>query len=159
MNYRPRRMLKKESNQLKAKVGEVMSTRFVSVEPKESIDVAIEQIIKSHQTGAPVLNEHKNPIGFLSQKDCLKLATQLRYFNGFPGIVEDYMTKDVSFLTESTSLFDAIQAFIKNWYHAYPVVNEKEQVVGLLTRKKVLEYVNAINQTHWFTSNNAIDSM
>ncbi|SMF01707.1 CBS domain-containing protein [Pseudobacteriovorax antillogorgiicola] len=157
MNYHPRRILKKDSNQLMVTVKEVMSRRFVSVDPDECIDDAIQKIVRSHQTGAPVLNQRRNPVGFLSQKDCLKLVTNLRYFNGFPGTVEDYMTSNVKVLQANCSLFDAVQAFIDNWYHAYPVVNESSAVIGLLTRRRVLDYVNSINQTSWFDMNSAVD--
>lgn len=151
MNFQPRKLVVKENNQLAVTVESVMSKRFVWVQASAHIESAIEKILKSNQTGAPVLNKNKEPVGFLSQKDCLKLATQLRYFNSYPGYVSDYMTQNVEVLQGTNKLFDAINCFIDKWYHAYPVVNPNNQVIGLLTRKKVLEYVKSINQTSWYS--------
>ncbi len=150
MNFQPRKVVVKENNQLAITVEGVMTRRFVWVSSSANIEEAIEKIVKSNQTGAPVLNKNKEPVGFISQKDCLKLATQLRYFNSYPGFVSNYMTQNVEVLHNKVKLFDAINCFIEKWFHAYPVVNEKNQVIGLLTRKKVLEYVNTINQTSWY---------
>ena len=155
MNFQPGKVRIKENNQLAITVESVMSRRFVWVSSSANIEEAIEIIVKSNQTGAPVLNQNKEPVGFLSQKDCLKLATQLRYFNSYPGFVSDYMTQNVVVFHRKIKLFDAINSFIEKWFHAYPIINDRNQVMGLLTRKKVLEYVNSINQTSWYNKQEA----
>ena len=104
MKYDPRRILNKNSNQLMVTVKDVMTKKFVFVDPDESIDNAIEKILKSNQTGAPALDRSLRPVGFLSQKDCLKLATDMRYFNSISGTVNEYMSNSVRVLGDRQSL-------------------------------------------------------
>ena len=148
VNYTPH-LVKEESNPFAGTVDEIMVRSFTFFRESDSIESAVAKIVKEDLTGAPVLDENRRPVGFLSQKDCLKFATQLRYLNEEPGQVRDYMSHDHCCLTTRTKVFDAIQSFINKWFHTYPVVDEDGKVVGLLSRNQILRLVNKTTNTSW----------
>ncbi|SMF36098.1 CBS domain-containing protein [Pseudobacteriovorax antillogorgiicola] len=148
VNYTPH-LVREETNQFEEPIATIMDRSYLWFEAASSIETAIDKIVAANITGAPVLNKEKRLVGFLSQKDCLKLATQLRYLNEQPRFVEDYMSHDIYSMNQKTTIFHAIQSFIDRWFHAYPVTDDDGHVVGVLSRNKVLEFVNQQSQTAW----------
>lgn len=67
----------------------------------------------------------------------------LRDIIGYEGHsrVRDLMHKKVYFINEAQSLRGALNAFIKNHYHLFVVVNNFEEIVGVVTIEDVLEQI------------------
>ena len=148
VNYTPH-LVHEDGNQFEKTIDHIMEKKFVWFEAGASIEKAIDKIVRANVTGAPVLDKDMKLVGYLSQKDCLKLATQLRYLNEMPRFVEDCMSRDLHSINGSTTIFHAIQAFIDKWFHSYPVVDDSGRVIGVLSRNKVLSFVNKQSQTAW----------
>lgn len=55
--------------------------------------------------------------------------------------VRELMHKKAFFINESQSLRDALNAFIKNHHHLFIVVNNFEEIVGVITIEDVLEQI------------------
>jgi CBS domain containing-hemolysin-like protein len=55
--------------------------------------------------------------------------------------VRDLMHKKVFFINETQNLRDGLTAFLKNHYHLFIVVNNFEEVVGVLSIEDVLEQI------------------
>lgn len=72
-------------------------------------------------------------IGILYSKDLAELRTN-RY-------VKDVMRKDVYYVNEFTSLNNVLNAFLRTQHHLFMVVNEFEEIVGLITVEDVLEQI------------------
>lgn len=148
VNYTPHLSVE-EGNQLEQAIDSIMDKKFVWFDPAVNIEEAIAKMARSNITGGPVLNEKHEMIGFLSQKDCLRYATQIRYYNDQAGLVSDCMSEHCFSLHRSTSVAKAIQSFIDNWFYSYPVVDDDGTVIGLITRGKVLNFVHKQAQTCW----------
>ncbi|NRA63231.1 MAG: CBS domain-containing protein [Pseudobacteriovorax sp.] len=152
MNYEPRKRLNSSHAQMSDSISSIMKRSFVCLREFDTIEDAVDILIRSKQSGAPVIDENRVVIGYLSEKECLKLVTGLRYHNGFPGYVSDHMNDEFKTMNVETNIFTAVTTFINYRYHAYPVVDNEGKIVGLLTRQLLLENVSNIKQTSWFDS-------
>jgi predicted transcriptional regulator len=117
--------------------------------PEMCIYEAAKKLMKKGWTGAPVLNEKKEMVGFLSAKDILQHAYDAKYNSLPPGTVEDYMTKDLTVVAKGTEIYDVIDLFIKNSFQSYPVVNEDGNYAGVVNRSDVLKAVCDIKDKVW----------
>ncbi|MBI2592323.1 CBS domain-containing protein [Candidatus Saccharibacteria bacterium] len=73
-------------------------------------------------------------VGTLYLRDLLKNLEK-------PGTAQDIMKKDAHFINESNSLRQALDGFVKSGQHLLIVVNNFEEVVGVLTLEDVLEQI------------------
>jgi len=101
---------------------------------------AVEHLERNAHSGLPVVENHK-VVGFLSEKDCLKELYAQKFHQAYPGKVEDYMVKTVTVLPLNTPLFHAIDLFISNPYHVYPVCDLDGKFYGCIHRREVLTYL------------------
>ena len=151
VNYTPE--LKKAKSLVKEiLVGEVMLKTYPYFKAHENVLDAVKILLNKKISGAPVIDEDKRAVGFLSEKDCLRIATEMKYYNAHPGKIADYMSKAVLSMQTNASIFDAIELFTKNSFHCYPVVEQKK-VVGVIDRRTVLNIVNKFGQTTWYNKN------
>ena len=119
-------------------VRDIMHKAFVSFRADMDILEASKMLLKHRITGAPVINEEKEALGFLSEKDCLRFTMNVKYHNNEPGYVGDYMSRTIISLPPSSDIYYATDLFTKNPFYSYPVV-ENDIVVGVVYRHSVLE--------------------
>ena len=136
-------------DQKQQKVDDFVNKNFLYFKEDTPIEEALKKLSKSDLTGAPVLDEQGRAVGFLSDKDCLRLATSIRYLNIEGGFVSEFMTKKVFTIPANTGIFEVIDHFTKQWFHIYPVTDENESVIGIVRRKDILKEVNRWKKTHW----------
>ena len=77
------------------------------------IDEASKTLIKKKISGAPVINEKNEAVGFLSEKNCLKLEMDMKYHNDQPRKVRDYMSKKIIPVQSTSDIHEAIELFKK----------------------------------------------
>ncbi len=95
-----------------------------------------------HKTGHnrfPVISDSSKPVnpevvGTLYLADLLKNLER-------PGNVADIMKRDAHFINESHSLKQALDGFLKSGQHLLTVVNNFEEVVGVLTLEEILSQI------------------
>lgn len=99
----------------------------------------MDDLHKTGQVRFPVIRSDSQPtdpevIGTLYLTDLLKnLETG--------GKVGDIMKHDIHFINESHSLLQALDGFLKSGHHLLVVVNNFEEVVGILTLENVLSQI------------------
>ena len=130
-------------------VKSVMSYKYDHLNSEMPLNEALDIFIRSGLNGLPVLDSKKRAVGYLSEKDCLKAALETRYLNHEAGKVSEYMFKGCQTVGLNTTIHDVANMFISNWYHNYPVVNNKGTIVGVITRKAVLAEIAKFSQTSW----------
>src|SRR3989344_7601697 len=84
-------------------------------------------------------------VGILYLRDLLKNLEK-------QGVVDDIMKRDAHFINESDSLVQALDGFLKSGQHLLIVVNNFEEVVGVLTLEDVLSQVLGQEITDEFDS-------
>jgi len=120
---------------------ELMSDVAHTFAPDGDIHDAIDLLLKKKLPGAPVIDEQRHPLGILSEKDCLKIATA-EAFEGVPqGKVRDYMSQPVETVGTRTTVIELVSLFLDRPFRYLPVVDDDGAVVGMVSRGSVLEAI------------------
>ena len=139
VNYTPEmRRVKKGSTKTPVLVKEIMQKNFVQLKETMLTAEAAQILLKHGLTGAPVLNEKSELIGFLSEKDCLNRVMTSRYLNTPSFLISEYMTTELITVAPENNLFDIVELFTKHPYQCYPVL-ENKKAVGLVYRRHCLK--------------------
>lgn len=126
------------------KVRDYMAANLVSFSPDTDIFTAVHALVKNRISGAPVLDEHGNLLGVLSERDCVKVALDAGYYSEAGGKVIEYMTKDVRTIDSDMSILELAELFLKDTYRRYPVV-EDNRLVGQVSIRDVLRALEVIS--------------
>lgn len=119
-------------------VKDYMSGDPLAFSPEMDVLDAIHQLIKHEMTGAPVIDHLGKVVGFLSEKDCLKVALNASYHEERGGRVSEFMTRQIKTLEADTTLTEAAELFVSEPYRCYPVVQES-RLIGQLSRRNILK--------------------
>ncbi|MEA3286769.1 MAG: CBS domain-containing protein [Candidatus Marinimicrobia bacterium] len=121
----------------KINVGDFMAKKVVVFKPEMDIYAAIDELVKSAISGAPVVDDNGKLIGIISQKDCLRTLANGVFHDAPAGPVSEYMTEAVMSIGPEMDIFTVADLFLNNVYRRIPVV-ENDIVVGQISRRDVL---------------------
>ncbi len=121
----------------KIKVGDFMAKKLVVFTPEMDIYAAIDALVQSNISGAPVVNDEGKLIGIISQKDCLRTLANGAFHDAPAGPVSEYMTEAVMSIGPEMDIFTVADLFLNNVYRRIPVI-ENDVVVGQISRRDVL---------------------
>jgi len=121
-------------------VRDFMAKDLVVLTPDMDIYTAIDTLVKSEISGAPVVNEAGKLIGILSQKDCLRTLANGVFHDAPAGPVSEYMTEAVMSIGPDMDMFTVADIFLNNVYRRIPVV-EQDVVVGQISRRDILRAI------------------
>lgn len=128
-------------------VKEYMIGDHLAFHPDDEVLHAIHTLIKHGLSGAPVADSDGRLIGFLSEKDCLKVALNASYFEQQAGLVREYMVRDVVSVGTDSSLIDVIEIFMNRTFRCLPVV-EGQRLVGQISRREILIGLEKLRASH-----------
>lgn len=98
---------------------------------------AVHTLLKHGLSGAPVVDDDDRPIGFLSERDCLKAALTASYYEENAGLVREHMSHEVHAIGAESTLIDAIQSFLTRQLRCLAVI-ESGRVIGQISRRDIL---------------------
>lgn len=97
----------------------------------------VDTLLEHRLTGAPVVNNNNEVIGFISEHDCLKqLLVSSYHSEGMPRVDELMHDKPLTVSPED-SLVDLARCMETNKPKVYPVV-ENGKLIGVISRSDVL---------------------
>lgn len=133
-----RKTLKKEF-EAPILVEDYMTKKLITFTPDQSILEVMELFTKHNISGGPVLDNNGFLVGIISEADCMKQISESRYFNQpiLNKSVENFMTRDVEFISPDISIFDAAGIFVRHNRRRLPVL-KNDILVGQLSRKDVV---------------------
>ena len=120
------------------KVKDYMNGSRIVFTPDMDILRAIHQLIEFKLSGAPVVDKRDNLVGFLSEKDCMKVALNSAYQGEAAGQVADFMYPECKTVDIESCITDVAQIFLDTAYKCLPVVKEN-RIVGSITRQNILK--------------------
>ena len=123
-------------------VAHFMTGKSISFKKKMTVEQAVEKLLKSQYIGGPVVDDSGRVIGWLSEQDCLAKMLADSYFCELGALVEDIMTKAGVTVRPDMSIVDLAQQMLTAKPKIYPVVDDKNTFIGLITRKDVLAAIN-----------------
>ncbi len=116
-------------------VQHVMLTDFRSLQPDDTLAVAVEHLLAGWQHDFPVVFGH-HALGVLQREDLMRMLTQ----GGSDTRVRDAMRRDIPIADSHDMLEDALRLFHECKCHTVPVEHDG-RLVGLLTMDNVGEFL------------------
>jgi CBS domain-containing protein len=131
-------------------VKHIMTTDLITADPDETIDAVRHKLISNHIQHIPVV-EGKKILGIISKGDIHRMEHHFTLFHSEKALesnrqifstilAAEIMTKSLVKLKDTDSATIAVDLFRENMFHALPVVNEKDQLVGMITPLDLLRY-------------------
>lgn len=120
------------------------TVRDVMVTPpqrlRRDMDVlqAVAVLLKHRLTGVAVVDDDARLVGWLSEKDCLRLLAEGVDGHAPDGTIGDYMSRDVATLPPDMDIYYAAGVFLKSHYRRYPVLDETGRLMGIVSRADLL---------------------
>lgn len=144
------------------KVKEIMSSNVISVKTTDSVLDAIKTLRDNQISGVPVIDENNNLKGVMSGTDILRLVGHLIEYHPFlipffkileespedlkkivkeasTRKVEEIMSEPAITIKENVSVYNAATLMFKKDVNRLPVVDENGSLVGVITRKDLLQ--------------------
>lgn len=122
---------------------------YIQIKENDSIIEVQKKLLEDDLTGFPVVNDKGEPVGFLSQKDCLTRILKMQYFNDVADTVKNFMSTKCLTISEDDKIIKGVTMFSEKSLHIIPVVNSSNIIVGILTRKSVFKYMLSLKQQTW----------
>lgn len=123
-------------------VSNFMTGKTIAFKKEMTVEEAVEKLLTSEYIGGPVLDEVGHVIGWLSERDCLDKMIAASYYCELIALVEDIMNTPCFTVKGDYSIVDLAQLMLKETPKIYPVVDDKNIFIGLITRKGVLTAIN-----------------
>lgn len=143
-------------------VREVMTAKTKTLSPEMTIRQAWEEMLNLQVKAFPVINSEKNVIGILTDEDLInragiqqRLSVAKHFDSEFikqeliqldqSGLkVRDVMTTPVITVNADSHLGAAVTIMKKNQLKRLPVTNEKQELVGILSRLDILRQIATV---------------
>ncbi|TVZ39489.1 CBS domain-containing protein [Alteromonadaceae bacterium 2753L.S.0a.02] len=110
---------------------------------------AINLFTAAHIPGAPVIDENKHLVGYISEQDCLKEMLNDAFYSEQPPFVTQVMNYDVKTVAPMNSVLEVAEAMSKTSPKNYPVV-ENGRLVGMVSRSRILKSLSENNKGDYF---------
>jgi len=118
-------------------IQDYMQKDGLTLDPEMEVLHAMQLLIRSDISGAPVLDKHGRLVGMLTERDCMKVALQ-GYYHGEPGgLVKKHMSSDPEYVSPDKSILTLAEMFIQGRFQRYPVV-DNGRLVGVIGRWDVM---------------------
>lgn len=124
-------------------IKDFMDSNPHAINQETSISEAVKMLVAQKITGAPVIDDNKHLVGFVSEQDCIKEMLNDAFYHNESPSVKNVMSTDVKTVTPGTSLLQVAEAMAKSPPKNYPVV-EGSKLVGLISRRLILKALSEI---------------
>ena len=124
----------------KTQARQYMSKSLLTLRPDMDVIQAVHLLVEHKISGAPVLDDHGNIVGMLTERDCMEVVLKASYHGELGGQVEQYMSRVVRTVDVDSSLLDLAQMFVNSPYRRYPVM-DGNRLVGIISRRDMLRAV------------------
>ncbi|WP_333607310.1 CBS domain-containing protein [Arsukibacterium sp.] len=131
------------------KVADYMNRHPVTFSVEMPVEMAVDRLIKGHQTGGPVVDADKKIIGFLSEQDCLARMLMSTYHDQQSARVGDLMQTVVLTVKPYDGIIDLAQTMLHAKPKLYPVVDDDGYLQGIITRSDVLGAIDKELHSHY----------
>ena len=116
----------------------IMTIEVITVKADTPIYEALYLLAKNKISGMPVVDDEKQVVGVLSEKDVLKIFFDKKL--DVKSTVEDYMSRDVICFIEEDSAIDVCKFFIRSNIRRVPIVKDNK-LVGIVSRSDIIPLI------------------
>jgi predicted transcriptional regulator len=126
-------------------VSEYMDNDPHAINHSSSIRSAVLFLLREKISGAPVVDENKKLVGFISEQDCItEILNDAMYCEDSPPVTK-LMTRDVITATPDTSIVELAEKMASSAARNYPVV-QNGVLVGLINRSLIMKAILETNE-------------
>jgi len=111
------------------RVQEVMTVDVKSLSPDTSMSDALDIFRTARISGAPVISNSRL-VGVISLEDLIRWLTS----GSTESTVDEYMSTTITTVRKTDPVMEALKLFVDTRHGRLPVVDENNQVVGILTK-------------------------
>ena len=115
----------------------IMTTDVVTVSPNDKLTKVKDILFTRGFHHIPVVNAGKL-CGIITSYDLMRLNEKFENYDKI--VVKDVMKEKVVTLTPTELVGAAAQIFLKHLFHGIPIVNEENELVGIVTTHDILKY-------------------
>lgn len=116
-----------------------------AVNQSSSVRNVIAMLMNENVSGAPVIDDENNLVGFVSEQDCIQVMLNDAFYCEESPAVTAVMSKTVSRVSPDTSILEVAEAMSKRPPKNYPV-EENGKLVGLISRRLILKALIESNE-------------
>ena len=135
----------------------IMTTEVVTLHPDDSLMRVKELIFENRFHHLPVIDDERKLQGIVTSWDLLKADIREKDYEGHT--VKEIMSTKVATLHPNEMVGAAAMVFLRHLFHAIPIVEHDNTLVGIVTTHDVLVYEfikenpnnKFIEQTGWIT--------
>lgn len=129
-------------------VKDYMQANVQAIASSASVRDVVEHLLKWNVTGAPVVDEQRRVVGFVSEQDCIKDMLNSAFYAEDSASVSRIMRRDVLSVSPDTSILEIAETMLGNKPKNYPVV-EHGKLVGLINRRHILQALTSHNGSYF----------
>lgn len=125
---------------------EIMNCHVICVHCETTIYDAVRLMIDNRITGMPVVDDDNGLVGIISEKDVLRLVSDLHLLDllhdlkGSEAKVEDFMTKEVVSFVPDSEMIEVCDCLRSNSFRRVPILDDGK-VVGIISRKDIIVHI------------------
>jgi CBS domain-containing protein len=125
---------------------DLLSSYSVTLEPGTAILDAIQVLVGKRVAGAPVVDQRRELVGMLTEKDCLRVLSNSTWGEVTGGRVKDFQSEPSVVIDAGADLFEVASAFLRTNFPVLPVLSDGK-LLGRVTRADVLARMGQLGQT------------
>ena len=132
-------------------VMEYMTSELITFKADTEISEVIESLLENRITGAPVLNDKREVVGLIDDKDCLNVLFGSAYYNHPVGkeTVASYMSNVMKSISVHDDIVDVANIFLQTKYKRLLVMDDDGKLVGQISRRDILRAIKDLNVNTW----------
>jgi len=120
-----------------------MTSNPLTFSPEQELFEAIDLLLKNSFAAAPVVDQKDELLGMLTEKDCLRVLSNLTYDEDLQGgQVRDYLSAIRLHCEQQMDLFRVAEMFLSTNFPLLPVV-EGGLLCGVISRRDMLRGIRA----------------
>ncbi len=124
------------------KVGDIMKRNVITVNEKENV-ITVAKLMKEHDIGSIVVTKDKKAEGIITERDIIRKVV-IR--NKEPANISagEVMTSPIMVIKPNVSIEDAAKVLKSHKIKRLPVINDKKEVIGIITEGDIMSIFPAV---------------
>lgn len=118
-------------------VADVMSNHIEPIRCGTPLTKVVKSLLANHVSGLPVVDAHRQVLGFVSEQDCIHALLVSSYHCEGDPTVDDVMFKEPLTINADMAVVDLAQNLGHGKPKIYPVVDHG-RLIGIVTRSAIL---------------------
>ena len=123
-------------------VKHMMLTNVITANPSMTVNEAIKILYEKHIGSVVLVDDNKKCIGIFTERDAIRLVAKNMELDQPLGNV---MTKNVITVLENSSINEVRKMILTHKIRHFPVVNQEDRIVGLLSVRAILDQFFGLN--------------